>query len=284
MPRMLARAGIVVALLAAPALVFAAADDVSLDTTVVLNFDSGIEVDVTGSTAVVQAISVTNTSFSFDLLDESSIEVTAPNRNILNVDSATDRTINTCTTAASVLKYVGTSSHTVTVTPSNSTCGGTGTVAHSSSSSSSSATPATPVVPTVLPAVPATPSSGLTSSQIQSILAVLTSFDVDAATLASVKAVLEGTTTGSVTSAAVKVFKSNLTTGSLGSEVKMLQEFLNAHGYTIASSGPGSSGNETSTFGGLTRAALVKYQKAKGIMPAVGYFGEKTRASINSEQ
>jgi peptidoglycan hydrolase-like protein with peptidoglycan-binding domain len=109
------------------------------------------------------------------------------------------------------------------------------------------------------------------------------SFDVDAATLASVKAVLEGTTTGSVTSAAVQVFKSNLTTGSLGSEVKALQTFLNSHGYTVANSGAGSPGNETTTFGAATRAALIKYQKAKGITPAVGYFGEKTRAAVNAE-
>jgi peptidoglycan hydrolase-like protein with peptidoglycan-binding domain len=80
------------------------------------------------------------------------------------------------------------------------------------------------------------------------------------------------------------MFKSNLTTGSLGSEVKMLQEFLNAHGYTVSSSGPGSYGNETTTFGNLTKAALIKYQKAKGITPAVGYFGPITRAWVNAEQ
>lgn len=141
--------------------------------------------------------------------------------------------------------------------------------------------------PPVVPAVPATPaspsSSGLTSEQVTSILAVLASFDADAATIASVRAALSGSFTGSVTSVAVHLFKSNLTAGSLGSEVKALQMFLNAHGYSIASSGPGSSGNETDTFGGLTRAALVKYQKAKGITPAVGYFGAITRAAMNAE-
>jgi len=152
------------------------------------------------------------------------------------------------------------------------------------------AVPATPAEPTVSPAVPATPAtpathaSGLSASQVQSILDVLASFNADAATIAKVKASLEGTTTGSVTSAAVHVFKSNLTTGSLGSEVKALQEFLNAHGYTIATSGAGSPGNETATFGPATRAALVKYQKAKGITPASGYFGVKTRAAINAEE
>jgi len=126
--------------------------------------------------------------------------------------------------------------------------------------------------------------SGLSASQIQSILDVLASFDADAATIANVKASLEGTaTTGSVTSAAVHVFKADLTAGSLGSEVKALQQFLNAHGYTVSTSGAGSVGNETTKFGPATKAALIKYQKAKGITPAVGYFGAKTRAAINAE-
>jgi len=112
---------------------------------------------------------------------------------------------------------------------------------------------------------------------------VLTSFDVDAATMASVKAALEGTSTGSVTSAAVRAFKADLTVGSLGSEVKALQQFLNSHGYTVALTGAGSVGNETTRFGAATRAALIKYQKAKGITPAAGYFGAKTRAAINAE-
>ena len=121
--------------------------------------------------------------------------------------------------------------------------------------------------------------------QIQAILDVLASFNADASVIAKVKASLEGTVTaGSVTSTAVGVFKSNLTVGSLGSEVKALQEFLNSHGYTVANSGAGSPGNETTKFGGLTRAAVIKYQKAKGITPAVGYFGAKTRAAVNADQ
>jgi hypothetical protein len=51
----------------------------------------------------------------------------------------------------------------------------------------------------------------------------------------------------------------------------------------LSPNGHGSVGMETSFFGGLTRAALVKYQKAKGITPAVGYFGPKTRAALAAE-
>lgn len=157
-------------------------------------------------------------------------------------------------------------------TPSSST---------SSSSSSTSATPATPATPSAN-ATSANSASNLTAPQIQAILEVLASFNADASTIANVRTSLGGTTTGSAMSAAVHVFQANLTVGSLGSEVKALQEYLNAHGYMVTNSGAGSSGNETTTFGAATRAALVKYQQAKGITPAAGYFGAKTRASINA--
>ena len=64
-----------------------------------------------------------------------------------------------------------------------------------------------------------------------------------------------------------------------GADVKALQVYLNTHGYVIASSGAGSPGNETTKFGGATKAALIKFQKANGITPAAGYFGPKTRAA-----
>lgn len=79
-------------------------------------------------------------------------------------------------------------------------------------------------------------------------------------------------------------FNRDLQAGTSGDDVKGLQVFLNTHGYLVATTGPGSPGNETDFFGGLTRAAIVKYQKAKSITPAVGYFGPKTRAAVASEQ
>jgi hypothetical protein len=53
--------------------------------------------------------------------------------------------------------------------------------------------------------------------------------------------------------------------GSKGKEVKILQEFLNQNGFRIATTGPGSLGNETEFFGPATHTAVVKWQKANDL-------------------
>ena len=78
------------------------------------------------------------------------------------------------------------------------------------------------------------------------------------------------------------IFTKNLTSGSVNAEVKSLQKFLNQFGFAVSVSGPGSKGNETSKFGPATQAALVKFQKAYSIKPAIGYFGPATRKVIES--
>lgn len=50
----------------------------------------------------------------------------------------------------------------------------------------------------------------------------------------------------------------------------------------MAASGVGSAGNESSYFGALTKAAVIKFQKKYSITPAVGYVGAITRAKLNS--
>lgn len=72
----------------------------------------------------------------------------------------------------------------------------------------------------------------------------------------------------------------NLEKGMIHEDVRMLQKILNSKGFIIAKSGPGSPGNETNIFGGLTQTALASFQKSKKITPSVGYFGPKTRAAI----
>ncbi|MFA5651801.1 MAG: peptidoglycan-binding domain-containing protein [Candidatus Paceibacterota bacterium] len=77
-------------------------------------------------------------------------------------------------------------------------------------------------------------------------------------------------------------FTRNLTLGSTGADVKALQQFLNANGAVVSTSGAGSIGSESTYFGTKTKVALAKYQAANGIAPAVGYFGSITRARISS--
>lgn len=72
--------------------------------------------------------------------------------------------------------------------------------------------------------------------------------------------------------------KRDLKKGSVSEDVRTLQKFLNASGYIVASSGAGSVGHETTTFGPATQGALIRYQKANKISPAVGYFGPITRS------
>jgi len=77
-------------------------------------------------------------------------------------------------------------------------------------------------------------------------------------------------------------FLVNLSYGKTHPDVLVLQRYLNGEGFTVAATGSGSPGHETAYFGNATRQAVARFQKAKGIYPAVGYFGAITRGYINS--
>lgn len=127
-------------------------------------------------------------------------------------------------------------------------------------------------------------SSGLSNTQVTAILSLLTSFGADASVIANVQMALVGT--GAWTSGAIAtgptVFTRDLKLGATGADVKQLQQFLNTHGFIIATAGAGSPGGETSMFGSATQKALIRFQMANGITPAVGYFGPKTRDYIRN--
>jgi peptidoglycan hydrolase-like protein with peptidoglycan-binding domain len=78
------------------------------------------------------------------------------------------------------------------------------------------------------------------------------------------------TTTAPATSG---TFTKNLKYGASGSEVTLLQQYLKDNGYLTAT--------PNGHFGKATKAALIKFQKAKGITPASGNFGSLTRAAMN---
>ena len=88
-------------------------------------------------------------------------------------------------------------------------------------------------------------------------------------------------TSNTVTAIASYTFVKDLKVNARDNEVIKLQQFLNAKGYKIATSGAGSPGLESNYFGPATRVALAKWQKDNGISPAVGYFGALTKATIN---
>src|ERR1043166_6441249 len=126
--------------------------------------------------------------------------------------------------------------------------------------------------------------AGLSAAQIQSILSLLSSFGADSATIANVNAALHGQATGGTggnpNAGACPALSRSLQMGSSGSDVKALQVFLNGSATTqVAAAGAGSPGLESTYFGGLTKAAVIRFQSANGVSP-IGIVGPATRAAI----
>ena len=87
---------------------------------------------------------------------------------------------------------------------------------------------------------------------------------------------LSASISGSQVSTSGYTFSTDLTVGSKGAAVTALQQVLVNGGYLVM-----PSGVSMGYFGALTKASVIKYQLAKGISPAAGYVGPKTRASLN---
>ncbi len=107
----------------------------------------------------------------------------------------------------------------------------------------------------------------------------------------SIIAVLLVFSYGTYVGAQEDVFTANLSLGSRGTQVLTLQKLLNQDMDTsIASSGPGSPGNETSYFGQLTKSAVIKFQEKytseilapAGLTRGNGRVWLYTRAKLNA--
>lgn len=77
------------------------------------------------------------------------------------------------------------------------------------------------------------------------------------------------------------IYLKDLHLGLSGPDVTKLQEYLIQKNTGPAASALAKHGT-TNYFGKLTQAALIEFQKAVDISPAIGYFGPKTRAYVNS--
>ena len=103
-------------------------------------------------------------------------------------------------------------------------------------------------------------------------------------------AALQGSGTATSGTGACFTFTMNESKGKSGGQVMWIQEFLNGHGFTVAASGAGSPGNETSYFGAATKAAVVKFQNAyaaqvltpEGLTSGTGNWFAGTRAEANA--
>lgn len=127
----------------------------------------------------------------------------------------------------------------------------------------------------------ATPAKADTLSDLQAQVQAL---------LAQIAALQGGSSSSSSSGAGCYTFTQNLKAGSTGGEVMWVQKFLNSHGFQVSASGAGSPGNETSTFGPATKAAVIKFQNANaadiltpvGLTAGTGNWFASTRAKANA--
>ncbi|MBI2673982.1 MAG: hypothetical protein HYX23_01745 [Candidatus Zambryskibacteria bacterium] len=107
-----------------PGLAFAAYNDVSMNTTVVLTVN-GITLNVSGSGATIESLVINPTNFQVAIKNGSLFQVTAPGRESLSASTGQGQNVKTCNSTESVLGYnlSGTNETiTVTVTPSTTLC------------------------------------------------------------------------------------------------------------------------------------------------------------------
>ena len=121
------------------------------------------------------------------------------------------------------------------------------------------------------------------TAQISSLLAMISSLQAQLSTM--------GGSTTTTTTGVTYNFTKNLSLGASGADVLNLQKVLNMSADTqVAASGVGSAGLETEYFGGLTKAAVIKFQNKYtaeiltpvGLTAGTGFVGASTRAKLNT--
>jgi len=243
---------------------------------------------VSGSNYTVDSITISATNLFVTLSPGANLVLESVNRKQINV-SPTDGSIaisSDCTVSSS------------TVTVANPASASASVVATISASASECIVPTIPTVTRRPRKIYATDNTAITetvdTTAVQSsttipvtvatstISATSSSSTISTSTIATSSIVLTPESTVTIKTPTIKplsehAFIKDLTLSSKGTEVTELQKALVAGGYLVMPKGV-AYGN----FGSLTKAALIKYQLAKGITPAAGYFGSKTRAVINA--
>ncbi len=111
-----------------------------------------------------------------------------------------------------------------------------------------------------------------------SVASAATTADLEAqiaALMAEISA-LKGTTAATTVAGSYSAdITKDLTLGAKGDSVTALQKMLEEGGYLEM-----PAGVDYGYFGGLTKAAVVKWQKDNDVSPAAGYFGKKSLAKL----
>jgi len=225
---------------------------------------SQAQLRVTPNDGTVNGTAVTSSNFTID-----NVSPDTPSSDVAAGSYRSSQSISLASTGSSQIRY--------TTDNSTPTCS-VGTVYSSAISITSNQTPAT------IKAVACDSYSNASSVATLAYTITRTSSVSSASYMTNNKGQAPVTNAVAPAPSSLKILKTNLGLGYISPNVKLLQKCLNAKGFTVAKTGPGSPGQETSKFGALTRAAIIKYQKANKISPAVGFFGPLTSASLKCPQ
>src|SRR3989344_2535663 len=260
--RLLATIGALVLLL--PSAAFAAYNDATLTTDTVITV-AGINLLVASPTAVLQSITVSDSSLSVTMPGNSFLRVTSADRRNLTATGYSSVVVTSaCTSALSTHTYESPPSAaalTFTINVGGDTCpvggpaGGSGGGGGGGGGGSYTYTP--PVTTTTTAA--AKPATTITTTTV---------------TPAAPRVILG-------------VIEKQIARGATDPSVQTLQQILNSDPMTrIAESGVGSPGNESDFFGPGTLKAIQKFQAKYGLAKpgstGYGVVGPVTRAMLNA--